>query len=208
MLGLAENATGVTRVERAPLRQALVNADTLKVSFPICLFYAQTHKLAVPSRRGPPKGYRKGAADPSSLVPKIAKIREHIQSLQVAYGEHEVLRQLHLAVFGNAPCDPSITEPPPSAGHGAYTGHGHASIASSSSTTMGPPSTASTLASPISASHPGPGPGPMGMAPHAAPMRKSGEWSQDEHNSEGKVLHRPSNREYRDPCFQITLNRR
>ncbi|KAL5528387.1 hypothetical protein ACEPAF_7523 [Sanghuangporus sanghuang] len=59
----------------------------------------------VPSRRGPPKGYRRGSADPASLAPKILKIREHIQALQLAYGERLVLNELHKAIFGDGPCD-------------------------------------------------------------------------------------------------------
>ena len=59
----------------------------------------------VPSRRGPPKGYRRGSADPASLGPKILKIREHVQALQLAYGERLVLNELHKAIFGDGPCD-------------------------------------------------------------------------------------------------------
>lgn len=60
----------------------------------------------MPSRRGPPKGYRRGAADPASLTPKIAKIREQITALTVAYGERLVLAELHRAVFGDPrPCE-------------------------------------------------------------------------------------------------------
>lgn len=59
----------------------------------------------VPSRRGPPKGYKRGTADPSSLVPKISKINEQIKALQSAYGERIVLSQLHKAIFNNVPCD-------------------------------------------------------------------------------------------------------
>lgn len=59
----------------------------------------------VPSRRGPPKGYRRGNADPQSLHPKLLKIRESVHALQHAYGERLVLNELHKALFGDGPCE-------------------------------------------------------------------------------------------------------
>lgn len=59
----------------------------------------------VSTRRGPPKGYRRGAADPLSLLPKIAKIREQVQALQVAYGEKAVKEELHKSIWGIPTCD-------------------------------------------------------------------------------------------------------
>lgn len=70
----------------------------------------------VPTRRGPPKGYRNGAADPKSLYPKIDKIREHVKALQAAYGEKLVMDELELCLFGsilhgNAGSDGSQKDP-------------------------------------------------------------------------------------------------
>lgn len=59
----------------------------------------------VATRRGPPKGYRRGVADPTSLLPKIAKIREQLQALQIAYGEKAVKEELHKTVWGTPTCD-------------------------------------------------------------------------------------------------------
>ncbi|KAH8119301.1 fungal-specific transcription factor domain-containing protein [Phellopilus nigrolimitatus] len=104
----------------------------------------------VPSRRGPPKGYRRGTADPMSLMPKIAKIREHIQALQVAYGERFVLDELHKALYEDCSC-----------GAGAASSDGHAGLSMSETTA-------------------GAGSGTASDSSGNGARRAKSEWSQDE----------------------------
>ena len=119
----------------------------------------------VPSRRGPPKGYRRGNADPLSLAPKILKIREHVQALQLAYGERLVLRELHKAIFGDAPCDVSAEiEAMQASGLSSLTGPRHSSSAGSISKREG-----GSSASEVSG--------------HSTTRNRS-DWSQDEHEGE------------------------
>ncbi|EJD03028.1 uncharacterized protein FOMMEDRAFT_168112 [Fomitiporia mediterranea MF3/22] len=124
----------------------------------------------VPSRRGPPKGYRRGSADPSSLGPKILKIREHIQALQLAYGERIVLDELHKAIFGDGPCDvrieaesASASAPPESRSSTIVTSSTRRPIGSSASDTSG----------------------------HATAKNRS-DWSQDEHEGDLRRCFLPS----------------
>lgn len=123
----------------------------------------------VPSRRGPPKGYRRGSADPASLAPKILKIREHIQALQLAYGERLVLSELHAAIFGNGPCDVGTEL-------GAFQETGRTSR-------MGPrPSSAVASTSKRSTGS------SASEVSGSSTARNRGEWSQDEHDGKRRLF--------------------
>ena len=127
----------------------------------------------IPTRRGPPKGYRRGTADPSSLIPKIGKIREHVQALQLAYGDRLVLDELHRTIFGSQCICPNFGTMSTGSGSRATSSgleHGHGHIHGHSASSMGAgPSTPSTIAE---ARH------DSGAADR---IKTKSEWSQDEH---------------------------
>ena len=119
-------------------------------------------------------------ADPAGSTPKIAKIREHVQSLQLAYGEDIVLRKLLKTIFGNNPCELGGLRGEPnafrsSASSNAVRSYGRASTAASISTTpgLGRPSSTSTLSSGTHMIH--------------RPSPK-GEWNPDEPASKGEHI--------------------
>lgn len=117
----------------------------------------------VPSRRGPPKGYRRGNADPLSLHPKLLKIREQVHGLQHAYGEQLVLSELHKALFGDGPCEIGADD-------------------DDSQTSAGPSTVAGSTAK---------GPGSSASDVSRAAMRSRSDWSQDENDGVSKVFYTP-----------------
>lgn len=125
----------------------------------------------IPTRRGPPKGYRRGAADPNSLIPKIGKIREHVQALQLAYGDRVVLDELHRAIFGAGCICPNFGSGSAGSsglgGRSGSVGHGHTSV----------PATPSTMAD--MRHDPG---GSVTSDGSVRDGKTKSEWSQDEHD--------------------------